>query len=256
MRECRQVDGALQDYLDGMLGPAAAAAVQEHLTACPDCLATETLQREVRARLVEEIPPRPVPRSLRKAVEAICRPVIVRRAPVLFRRIALAAASLLLLLGGLGLVWQLRPSTPPPLVAEAIDDHLRFRLRNNPVDLPSADPRQIRQWLAAHTVVPFDPPQGESAGLMLLGGGLTYLMDQKVACVLYRRDKTLFTLFVLQEGTADLPRGLWRKPGGLYAARDRGYGVILWRQDRLVYALVSDLPEAELSTIATSMLQI
>lgn len=66
-------DARLNEYLDGALAPAARAALDAHLAACPDCAARLTQYRALFADL-DALPDAPLARDLSATVTARLRP--------------------------------------------------------------------------------------------------------------------------------------------------------------------------------------
>jgi anti-sigma factor RsiW len=130
----------------------------------------------------------------------------------------------------------------PPLVREAVNDHLRALVATHPADVESSDTHQVKPWLTGHLdfapVVAF----GGDDRFPLVGGAVGYFHDRKCAELFFRRRLHAITLLVLPRAGLDWPART--------ATRDRGFNVVLWHKDDLAYALVSDVDPAELDELA------
>jgi anti-sigma factor RsiW len=78
---CRELVEGLHDYLLGSLGPEATARINEHLAACPSCVAyLKTYEATIRmGRLALDPTDDPVPAEV---PEALVRAVLAARCPL------------------------------------------------------------------------------------------------------------------------------------------------------------------------------
>lgn len=123
--DCAEVNSLSALYLSGELDPSRSAAVARHLSTCPACAlqlqmnaGLDNLLRQ--AILSEHISTAALDRRVHEKISAETSPHPVRTVP---RRafVAVAAAVLLLLVGGLG--YTLIVSRPAPVYADAAADH-------------------------------------------------------------------------------------------------------------------------------------
>jgi anti-sigma factor RsiW len=188
--------------------------------------------------LLQKLPRRTAPASLRARVE---RTHIRKRDP---RNIVIAVAVLAFVAIVLFVSRRTdRTSPDSPLVAEAVNDHLRVLYASKPLEIESGGIHQVKPWFEGRVdfapVVPFDG----DADFPLQGGSVAYYIDRKAAAFVYKRNLHLITLFVFP--AHDLP---WPKADRL-ASETRGFHVIVWRSGDLGYALVSDVAMNELVTL-------
>ncbi len=136
-----------------------------------------------------------------------------------------------------------RVSPDSPLVAEAVNDHLRVLYASQPLEIESGDIHQVKPWFEGRVdfapVVPFDG----DADFPLQGGSVAYYIDRKAAAFVYKRNLHPITLFVFQAHDLPWPRG------DRIASETRGFHVIVWRTGDLGYALVSDVAMSELTSL-------
>ncbi len=257
---CQETLEYLQEFMDATLTADQVGRLRAHLEACPACAGELAVQREIRNRVAAETPRRQPPAELRRKVTEILT-TKPREKQTLLPRPALQwglAFATLVLISLVSLTLLNRGGERiPPILIEAVNDHRSFVMRGTPPTAPTADPHEVRNWLAAKVGFEVDPPIGQPAGIRFMGGDVTYFLERKVACLLYGKGQTLVSLFVLPERGVEVPRTGFRQVDGLelYVTSREGYGVALWKQGDLLYALVTDLPPDELVGVAKEMTQ-
>jgi len=188
---------------------------------------------------LRKLPRRAAPASLRARLE---RAHVRRRQP---RNIAIALVAIAFVAVVLFVNRRTDRGGSPesPLVAEAVNDHMRVLYASHPLEIESGGIHQVKPWFEGRVdfapVVPFDG----DADFPLQGGSVAYYIDRKAAAFVYEHNLHLVTLFVFP--SHDLP---WPK-GDRIAAEARGFHVIVWRTGDLGYALVSDVAMSELLTL-------
>ncbi|MFQ5848513.1 MAG: anti-sigma factor family protein [Candidatus Methylomirabilales bacterium] len=259
---CQETRECLQEFMDASLAPDREGRLRAHFESCPACAGELALQREVRSRVAAEVPRREVPAALRRKVQEMMAPKegrLARLLPWPIPQWGMAVAALLLIsLIPIALWTRGHEEGPPPILVEAVNDHIRLAMKVNPRIGSTADRLQVRRWLEPLVGFHIDPPPGETGGLRFIGGDATYFLEQKVACLLYGKGEKLVTLFVLpQEGVA-IPRHGFRRLDGLevYVGSQKGYGMVLWKKGTLLYSVVSELPQEDLLGVVKEMAQI
>jgi anti-sigma factor RsiW len=188
---------------------------------------------------LQKLPRRTAPASLRARLE---RMHVRKREP---RNIAIAVFVLAFVAVMLIAVRRgVRDGAPDsPLVAEAINDHLRVLYASHPLEIESGGIHQVKPWFEGRVdfapIVAFDG----DADFPLQGGTVAYYIDRKAAAFVYKRNLHLITLFVFQSHDLPWPRG------DRIASESRGFHTIVWRTGDLGYALVSDVAMPELTTL-------
>lgn len=259
---CREASEYLQELMDTTLAPDLGRRLRAHLDTCSACAGELTLQREIRRRVAAGVPRQEVPSALRQKVREILAPrekwawgFLPR--PVIRWGMAVAALVLISLIP-LTLLQQSREERIASIVIEAVNDHRSFAMRVNLPTLPTADREQVRELVEAKVGFQIVPPMGQRGELRLVGGDVTYFLDRKVACILYGKGSKLVTLLVLRDEGIEATEQGFRQVNGLrvYTATYKGTGVVLWKQDNLLYSLVSELPQEELLGVAKEMAKI
>jgi anti-sigma factor RsiW len=251
-------------YLDGELQGEEREAVEAHLSQCEAC--TTIFARELNfLKVVRESGSVHVaPPELRAKVEqslsatpsvASIRTQSRRRPSHLRWLIAVAATVLLLLLPVL--IWRLAKQNnapasraPSSFALMAADTHLRHMRGQLPLEMETADARQISSWFV--NKVKFSvklPNYQESSGqdklYTLEGARLVGYQNDYAAYVAYRMRDRPISLVITSESVARPSGGEEIPAKGLkfhYNAID-GLKVLTWSDRGLTYALVSDLDE-------------
>ena len=141
------------------------------------------------------------------------------------------------------------------LVAEAVNDHVRLLISQQPLEIKSGGIHQVRPWFAGRMdfapVVPFDG----DAEFALQGGAVGYFLDRKAAALVYGYKLHTISLLVFRADGLPWPRGGGERVGEVdaQAAAARGFNVLLWRHGDLGYALVSDVEPATLRALAARL---
>ena len=138
------------------------------------------------------------------------------------------------------------------LVAEAVNDHVRMLISQQPLEVKSGGIHQVRPWFAGRVdfapVIPFDG----DADFTLQGGAVGYFLDRKAAVLVYGYRLHTISLLVFRADDLRWPREGRTRVGAVEAtaAATRGFNVLLWQRGDLGYALVSDVEPATLRTLA------
>ncbi len=150
------------------------------------------------------------------------------------------------------------PSRAREVVAETVDDHIRYVL--NPgagLDMSTSDPEFLSQWFQGRLDIGVSIPSLERAGLQLRGGRVCYLLDRRVAYLMYEKEGKRFSLFVMDQTGVHFPRGKDLTLGGhrLCLTSYKGYNLAVWEARGLLYSLVADQPPEQLTEIAAAALR-
>ena len=268
--DCTEARLELHDLRRGRLPPELATSVRLHLDGCQPCRQAEAAEGALDQLLLERLPHHPAPERLRRrlAQDAAALASPPGRAPAgqgagLARSLGPALAAGLLL-GALGLVAgrQLprgdgdgsrapaEAATLARLEDEAIADHLRVLVSQRPVEVESGGPHQVKPWFEGRLDFAPAVPLPEVADLRLRGGAVGWVLDRKAAVLQYSLRLHAVTLLAFRaDGLAWPPA----PPDGPALAERRGFAVSLWRTGGVGYALVSDVPPAELRELARTM---
>jgi anti-sigma factor RsiW len=255
--DCTEARAHLLDRRRGALKGDLRALVDAHLAGCEACRAEDAADRELSAALEDRLPKRRAPEALRRSIEerlTAVAPRSARVAPRIPRGLALAAAATLAAAAAF-LLW--RPSQSDPMVAEAVNDHLRILYSSHPLEVESGGVHQVKPWFEGR--VDFAPAVafGGDDDFPLQGGAIAYFLDRKAAAYVYKRRLHVITLFVYRADGLPWSTSLATTVtlGHVRALErtTRGFHVLLWRDGDLGYALVSDVDPRELEALAAKV---
>jgi len=241
----------------GRLSPAQERGLRAHLAGCPACTAHAAAEAALTAALEESLPRYPASLALRRKLEARLLPdgasaekgSWLGRRSLLFPARALplfGAAAALLLVATFAL--QRREPRLRSVADETVSDHLRLLDNELQLQVVQSGIHEVKPWFAGR--LDFAPEHvfvGDQ-GLPLLGGAVARFLDRKAALLVYRRREHRLSLFILRPEGLDFP-----PPGQRRAQSLRGFHLVLWRTGDLGYALVSDLAEPELGSLAEDL---
>lgn len=151
-------------------------------------------------------------------------------------------------------------STVHRLTEELVDDYIRYRLSKTPAEFVTNSPQELNNWFSGK--VDFNARFSSFNNMQLVGGRLCYLFERRVALAFYESvDNTVTStrrwtsLFIFSERsfgkdnhidishmrTVELKN--FGKPGEVKVIckdESKGYELAIWKQNGLVYAMVSD----------------
>jgi anti-sigma factor RsiW len=255
--DCTDARAHLLDLQQGRLIPAAAAEVRAHLAGCADCTRAadaEAALTEALERLPQHAASLALKRRLRLEWPA---PAPERARRGVWRALAAGAALAAALVLAAPVAWDRLVTRPDReaaavLVGEAVNDHERLLVAQQPLEVKSSDSHQVRPWFAGRLdfapVVAF----GGDEEFPLQGGAVGYYLDRKAAVLVYGYRRHVVSLVVFRAEGLRWPRRGLTPIGGVDVHLDavRGFNTVLWRRGDLGYALVSDVEPATLRVLA------
>ncbi|HEX9049518.1 MAG TPA: zf-HC2 domain-containing protein [Anaeromyxobacter sp.] len=250
--DCTEMERSIDAYVDGEFDVRERAEAELHLATCDRCRAlarsTAALRGAVRAKLREAMTPPSAagraPAELRARIEA---DLARRRLPLWRRALSpVPAATLAACAAGAVLVLQLHGGDAT-LAEEAIRSHHR----DFPLDYvaASAGDVSIPAWFADKLDFNPSPPRFHATGVRIVGARLSHLREWPAAYVRYALPSGNAGLFIVDDPQRRFDAGGEAVTVGsrtIHVARGHGYNVAVWRDDKIVYSLVSDLDEAAL----------
>lgn len=261
---CEEARRRLHAFHDRALPEPERMDVQHHIACCTTCSeqyqAILDNESRVRAALAEEPVPHGLWPRIRAEIAKLQRASTSRAMPTdrRMRRAWVGAAAIAgAIIVAFNLVIDDAPQTNAPALAPTLANVPVMELRafidsRRPVDVESTDPAYLREWFVER--VDFSPPT-VSANIQdaeLIGGRLCFFLARRVASYMYRVDDHLISLYVMPDGGLTEPRGdavhIGERPATVQ--RIEGFNHIMWREDGLLYSLVSDLPQDRLLALA------
>jgi anti-sigma factor RsiW len=251
--ECKEARSYLLDYGRDTLDAPLRGALEGHLAGCPECRHEEAADRELSILLEQRLPRLRAPASLHRALRARWddrRPRLASRFTRMTAAMSLGAAMALVAV----MAWRAR-APDQPMLAEAVNDHLRVLYSQRPIEVESGGMHQVKPWFEGR--LDFAPVTAFSGDdeFPLQGGLVSYFVDRKAATFVFKRRLHVITLFVFPSEGLHWPvlgsRSIGTARGSLETLR--GFQVLLWRQGDLGYALVSDINEGELVALGAKI---
>jgi anti-sigma factor RsiW len=248
--ECRELESFLPAYVDGEFEAYERAEVETHLAGCAACQHAVRIQAAMK-EAVRRAGPAIAPIELRHSVQLALRDEElpgsrwdnVLRNP---RSVGLAAAAV-----GAA-VWFLAGGMSHPLFTRQsgmVDDSVAIHMRGLPLDYAANDVGSVQQWLQGRLDFAARIPRFRQ-GPALQGVRLSQLHSRPAAVLSYsvpQADGRRVSLFIVDDPDQGDPPGTVRRIDDrqVWLSRSRGYNVVSWRSNEIVYQLISDLDERD-----------
>ncbi|OJT22454.1 transmembrane regulator PrtR [Archangium sp. Cb G35] len=241
---CQELDSILYPFLDGEFQPEERLEVEAHLTGCAECAQRVNMELRMRQSLRRAarhaVESTRAPDALRARIQLGIRQEQRRDTQMWWLR-ASAAAVVVLMAGG---AWMaLRPEQHQRFVEDAARRHAR----QLPVEVAGGH-EHVEAWFDGkldHRVsVPRLPD------VQLSGARISNVTDRPAAYISYERNADKqgaparrIGLFVFD----DAKREVEAPPlPSVQVGSSHGYNVAVWRDEEIVYELVSDLDESDI----------
>ena len=261
--QCDRAKELIGPAIDGELAGADRHAMAEHLASCPACAAASDDMRRI-GRQIAAVGREPAPKGLESrlraaladeaalmsaaAVPVRVRERLPRSAGVRFASLARHAAALAAIaLVSSALTWGVlgRHAAASRLEGDVVTAHIRSLLQDSQIQVASSDSHTVRPWFAGR--VDFSPEVKDltAEGFPLAGARLDYLADRRVGALVYRRRLHVVNVFMWQAASAE--------PVGVRQLVSKGFNVMTWTKNGIVYWAVSDLNAGELRQLQSLM---
>jgi anti-sigma factor (TIGR02949 family) len=255
--DCAEARDHLSDLNRGRLPASTADAVRAHVEACAACAEALDVDAEVRARVRREAPRYTAPPALRERIRArLADSALAQAAPtrsggwrtwlpgLRWTVGSLAGATAAVLLLGVGWLWMAKDPVSV-LLDRAVDEHAEYV--KDTMTRPAADSAAVMRELQGKVEYAFEPVFPGDAQQQLVVGTVSDLPGARAATFVYRDGSGRYTtLLLLPEASVDIPAE-GRLPIEAFTPYHRvvsGRQLLLWKQGRLAYLLVSDLDQA------------
>lgn len=249
MTACRTARTALCAFVDGALPGDEHQAMAAHLDACERCRADVAALTTLRALVASTAPDAPMPPALVGKVSRALGNAREREAPPLrtaWKSTTRTVAALAAGIAALGLLAAIAvrllrspDSGPAPsrLVAELVDDHVRYLASPNPGDVDVRTSSEAARFFDGKLTCSVPVP--EAAGVSLRAARLCYVLDRRVALLFYQGGHGRVSLFVIPDHDHALAReiGGWEsgcRTGGA------GYSLCAWPREKMVLVAVGE----------------
>ncbi len=167
-----------------------------------------TLEADLRRAFSNDRPPPALWPRICAGLEAErARSAATRRAVRTRRVLAALTATIVLVIATVVVLdsWRTSGYTLAALATRPAEEYRSFVESGRPLDFASSSPAEVRAWLQARLDRPVPTPASGPAGLQLAGARLCWLLERRVASVMYTGSPGPASLYVFQG--EDLPRG-------------------------------------------------
>ncbi|WP_036263753.1 anti-sigma factor family protein [Methylocapsa aurea] len=232
----------MQAALDGELDAAGQLEIEKKIAQDPTLAAEWNQLTALRTAIRRALPRGRAPQELRTrlAAEAANEAPRSLRLPPRPSWFALAA-SVVVSVGLTGaLVPQFIADRTPSISETLVFDHMRSLLAARPVDIASTDRHAVKPWFDARLA--FSPPVVDLAerGYVLVGGRVDVIDGAPAPALVYQLRNHLISLTALPARLAP----------SISATSLRGFSLMRWTEQDLVYCAVSDVPNEDLDSFA------
>jgi len=240
---CDSMREAISAYVDAELDEPRQREVAAHIADCRECRQAVEDLRQLRLQIAEGArvtAPAGLSHRVRAALarEALDEAAPRRRAGVLGFAWRQAAAVLFICTasGAVGWLGGARMAASDRIERDLVASHMRALIQDSPIQVASSNIHNVKPWFAGR--VEFSPSVKDlsAAGFELVGGRLDYIGDRRVGVVVYKHRQHWIDVYAWPSSAAVFP----------IQSSARGYNLVRWTQDGLVYWAVSDLNREEL----------
>lgn len=264
---CDTVKDSRDALRDGSLSRQGAEEVRQHLAGCSSCAREWEVTEQLRQAIRERASMPAAPPAFREAMARLLEPKTARAGwtewlwqP--FRRrpfvaglpLAVAVALLVLLTSNLRHL-SMREAAVTPLVEESVNEHVRLTLGASPPEISGHELQPLRDRERERFALPRSVSFPDDHEFHLIGGQGSSLLDRRALAVTYRKADRAITVLVMPGSGIRLPAQAPIPESKVYRATHRGYRTIHWQQGPLIYSVVSDADEADLSRLAEKLQQ-
>ena len=240
---CESWKAKLDAYADGELPQEEMRTFDAHVRNCPSCSA-DALTRVQMKRAIQVAGKRSTPSAeFRKRIQQSIAPKPRRS----FRLgwMLMAAAAVILVVGGLTSTYLGNPSGRDQVFSEIADLHVATLASSSPVDVISTDRHTVKPWFQGKIPFAFNLPELQNSEFSLLGGRMTYLEQAPGAHLVYDVRKHHISVFVFQERS--LPA---RFDNNSLPPKRLSFNMETWSQGGLRFFVIGDASVADIEGLA------
>ena len=255
-QDCQKLEETfLHAYVDGEFSAEESAEVRAHLADCPACTHAARSHESYKAAMLRAN--RAAPHAVHDVLKgALAEEAAEGRWARAFQKptaIATAAAcvgaAVWFLAGGLS-----HPLFRPP-GHTLIDDGVRLHAGALPLDFAGSDLGSAQQWLQGKLEFGVQLPHF-ARGARLQGVRLSNVHEHRGAVVTYslpQSDGRRVSLLIVDDPEPQLPGAARRIANReVWLSRAKGFNIASWRNDEIVYSLISDLDEQDVLALVQS----
>jgi anti-sigma factor RsiW len=241
---CDFADSLLQGYFDGELSVAGAARFERHLEHCADCAGElvdlDILSGRLHLAQLYEVPPASLKKKIRAKLQAVM-PTTAMPRQLLWHWLAAATALLVFLTAGWRMNSVLRTEDyQAELAEEIVDAHVRSLQPGRLTGIDSNDGQTVTGWFKGRLKFALPARDFADEGFALQGGRLDVVDERSVAVLVYAHTGHRINVFIWPTRERDTAP---------HAGFRQGYQWVDWRQGRIEFCAVSDVPTSDLQQL-------
>ncbi|MBI3184283.1 MAG: zf-HC2 domain-containing protein [Myxococcales bacterium] len=247
--DCPELDHFLYPYLDGEFDAGERVELERHLAACAECakrVHSERLFREAfKERAGELAVSPPAPAHLRAAVQHGLRLEHRRANLARWSKMGFATAASIAVAAS-AVYFVQRPAERQRYVDAAVAGYAR----KLPMEIQKPSAAELQDWFRGKVAHRVSVPSLRNA--VPAGGRLLNVRDKSAAVIEYDvvtpegKKPGSVVVFVVEDPSHDAP---FEPLPNADVARSRGYNTVTWRDEDILYTLVSDLEDADIRTM-------
>lgn len=247
----------LHAFVDGELPGERAAALEMHLADCPACKSEVESIRFLGAELRANLPLHTTPAYLQKRIEALQQEALPMRPRKLWRSgrfiAVFALFAWVISLVGVTLFFKSSVTTTFPAPA-FVQDHVNYLRNRELAQINLNDPEQLQKWFAER--VDFRPSVPTFKNARLTGGRVCKVAGERVVLAFWEKEGDVLTLFARPDDKklqVEKMKSVRIGQRTMHETSADGYNLLLWRENGLLYVLVTDHPQPDLTRYANNL---
>lgn len=256
---CSEARQYIFAFLDNELDSALSLEVQQHIEHCALCARECEIENVVRRQLAAKLQQADaVPEFNESALLRLLRsepgvPLQTRRTTRGYWKLGTAGAiaAALLFAASLFVANSMRETQRLSLADALVEDFDHFVTEAKPLQIVSADAKEVSDWLRGRTALTVSVPSVDPAMASLMGGRKCKINGKPAAFVVYQVGDEKASLVALR-GSEEVLAGMRRVDRNGHTHwidHCRGHTVLACRRGELIYAVISRLPEESLSPL-------
>ena len=243
---CQELERLLYPYLDGEFQPEERMDMETHLEACADCTRRVEQERQIQQALRRaarhSVQSSRAPASLRAGIQGGLKREQRRTYQLQFLRMG-AAALVVVAMGGGWVAFR------PEERQRYVEDAARRYLRQLPHEIANVSPEYVEAWFSGKLDHPVPVPRLRNARVE--GARLHSVQGRDAAFISYEsiplkegeRGRRIGGVFIFDDARRELDA---QPQPSVHQDSTTSLNVAIWRDDEIVYELVTELTEADI----------
>ena len=245
---CRDVEKYLQAYVDGEFSEAEESEIEQHFKFCPVCRKNISFETWFKKGLKQSMPDRNAPQSLRVQINRLLKDEKRKEFP-LYLKLTPAVAIVLIFMG---VIFFPDIEVSSPIVEATVDRHVN----DLPFDVQSDDYQKINKFFREKIGQVIRIPSFRTSNIVIRGGRLGLVRKRSVAYLSFNRGERRYSMTAapFKDFMDKFPGGRRRVVNNhdFFVTKHAGFNVVVWRNQQMIYSIVSDEGERDLVELAAA----